>query len=53
MTWIDNHTTEDALGGIVDAANNYVTYGKGNILTLSSIRSDPTNIAFFIKKVIQ
>lgn len=50
MTWIDNHTTEDALGGIVDAANNYVTYGKGNILTLSSIRSDPTNIAFFIKK---
>lgn len=50
MTWIDNKTTEDALGGIVDASNNYITYGKGNILTLSSKRIDPTNIAFFIKK---
>ena len=50
MTWIDNKTTESALGGIVDASNNYVSYGKGNILTLSSTRKDPTNIAFFIKK---
>ena len=33
MTWIDNKTTESALGGIVDASNNYVSYGKGNILT--------------------
>lgn len=50
MAWIDNKTTESALGGIVDASNNYVSYGKGNILTLSSTRNDPTNIAFFIKK---
>lgn len=50
MTWIDNKTTESVLGGIVDASNNYVSYGKGNILTLSSTRKDPTNIAFFIKK---
>ena len=33
MTWIDNKTTESALGEIVDASNNYVSYGKGNILT--------------------
>ena len=50
LTRINNVTTENVLNGIIDASNGYVTYGKGNILTLSSIRTDPTNIAFIIKK---
>ena len=50
LTRIDNVTTENILNGIIDASNGHVTYGKGNILTLSSIRTDPTNIAFIIKK---
>ncbi len=50
LTRIDNVTTENVLNGIIDASNGHVTYGKGNILTLSSIRTDPTNIAFIIKK---
>ena len=50
LTRINNITTENVLNGIIDASNGHVTYGKGNILTLSSIRTDPTNIAFIIKK---
>ena len=50
LTRINNITTENVLNGIIDASNGHVTYGKGNLLTLSSIRTDPTNIAFIIKK---
>lgn len=49
MTRINNITTEEALDGIYNAAKGYITYGKGNLLTLSSIRTDPTNFAFFVK----
>ena len=49
LTRIDNVTTENVLNGIIDASNGYVSYGKGNLLTLSAIRSDPTNIAFIVK----
>lgn len=50
MTRINNVTTENALDGIINAAKGYITYGKGNILTLSSTRTDPTDFAFFVKK---
>ena len=50
LTRINNVTTENVLNGIIDASNGYVTYGKGNLLTLSSIRTDPTNIAFIVKQ---
>ncbi|WP_298500898.1 FmdE family protein [uncultured Methanobrevibacter sp.] len=50
LTRINNITTENVLNGIIDASNGHVTYGKGNLLTLSAIRTDPTNIAFIIKK---
>ncbi|MBQ2653142.1 MAG: hypothetical protein IJF83_06260 [Methanobrevibacter sp.] len=50
LTRINNITTENVLNGIIDASNGHVTYGKGNILTLSSLRTDPTNIAFIVKK---
>lgn len=49
LTRINNVTTENVINGILDASNGYVSYGKGNILTLSSIRTDPTNIAFIVK----
>ena len=49
LTRIDNVTTENVLNGIIDASNGCVSYGKGNILTLSAIRTDPTNIAFIVK----
>lgn len=49
LTRINDSTTEDALEGIVNAGKNYISYGKGNILTLSAVRTDPTNFAFFIK----
>lgn len=49
LTRINNVTTENVLNGIIDASNGYVSYGKGNILTLSAIRTDPTNIAFIVK----
>lgn len=49
MTRINDITTENALDGIYNAADGYITYGKGNLLTLSAIRTDPTNFAFFVK----
>lgn len=49
LTRINNVTTENVLNGIIDASNGYVSYGKGNLLTLSAIRTDPTNIAFIVK----
>ncbi|MDO5859166.1 hypothetical protein [Methanobrevibacter sp.] len=49
-TEITDVTTENVLNGIVDASNGYVTYEKGNLVTLSSLKSDLINIAFFIKK---
>ena len=50
LTRIDGKTTEDVLDGIINAADGYLSYGQGNILTLSAIRSDPTNFAFIVKK---
>lgn len=50
LTRINNITTENVLNGIIDASNGHVSYGKGNLLTLSALRTDPTNIAFIIKK---
>ena len=50
LTRIDGTTTEDVLDGILNAADGYVSYGQGNILTLSAIRSDPTNFAFVVKR---
>lgn len=47
---IDNVTTENIVNGINDASNGYITYGKGNLVKLSSIESGLINIAFFIKK---
>ncbi|MBQ2832223.1 FmdE family protein [Methanobrevibacter sp.] len=49
LTRINNVTTENVLNGILDAADGYVSLGKGNLLTLSAIRTDPTNIAFIVK----
>ena len=50
MTRINGITTENALEGIINAAKGYITYGQGNILTLSATRNDPTNFAFITKK---
>ena len=50
LTRIDGTTTEDVLDGIINAADGFITYGQGNILTLSAIRTDPTNFAFVVKK---
>lgn len=50
LTRINGTTTEDVLDGIINAADGYVTYGQGNILTLSAIRSDPTNFGFVARK---
>lgn len=52
MTRINDITTENALDGIYNAADGYITYGKGNLLTLSAIRTDPTNFAFLLKMEI-
>ena len=49
-TEINDVTAENVLDGIVDASNGYVTYGKGNLVTLSSLNSDLIYIAFFVKK---
>ncbi len=49
LTRIDGTTTEDVLDGIINAADGYITYGQGNILTLSAIRTDPTDFAFVVK----
>lgn len=49
LTRIDGKTTENVLDGIINAADGHITYGKGNILTLSAIRTDPTNLAFVVK----
>ena len=46
---IDDVTVGNVLNGIVDASNGYVTYGNGNLITLSSLNSD-LDIAFFIRK---
>lgn len=50
MTRINGVTSENALEGIINAAKGYITYGQGNILTLSATRNDPTNFAFITKK---
>ena len=50
LTRIDGKTTENVLDGIINAADGYITYGQGNILSLSAIRSDPTNFGFVTKK---
>lgn len=50
LTRINDTTTENVLDGIINAADGYVTYGQGNILTLSAIRSDPTNFGFVTRK---
>ena len=50
LTRIDGKTTEDVLDGIINAADGFITYGQGNILTLSAIRTDPTDFAFVVKK---
>ena len=50
LTRIDGNTTEGVLDGIINAADGYVTYGQGNILTLSAIRSDPTNFGFVVRR---
>lgn len=50
LTRIDGTTTEDVLDGIINAADGFITYGQGNILTLSAIRTDPTDFAFVVKR---
>lgn len=50
MVRVKGKTSEDALEGILNQASDYISYGKGNILTLSATRTDPINFAFFVKK---
>lgn len=49
MTYYKGKTSENVLEGIINAAGGKITYGKGNLLTLSSKRTDPTNTAFIYK----
>ncbi|MCC7552989.1 MAG: hypothetical protein KO202_00660 [Methanobacteriaceae archaeon] len=49
MTRLNDATTEDALEGILNGAKGYISYGKGNLLTLSAVRTDPIDFAFFAK----
>ncbi|MEE1129466.1 MAG: hypothetical protein UHW99_05725 [Methanobrevibacter sp.] len=47
---IDDVTIKNAINGIIDASNGYITYEKGNLITLSSLKSDLIDIAFFSRK---
>lgn len=49
MVYVNGKTSEDGLEGIINGANGYVGFGLGNLLTLSSTRTDPLNTAFIIK----
>jgi hypothetical protein len=46
---ISDVAVENVLNGIIDASNGYVTK-NGNLITLSSLKSDLIDIAFFIRK---
>jgi hypothetical protein len=46
---INDVAVENVLNGIIDASNGYVTK-NGNLITLSSLKSDLIDIAFFIRK---
>ena len=37
---IDNVAIKNTINGIIDASNGYITYEKGNLITLSSLKSD-------------
>ena len=47
---IDNVAMKNTINGILDASNGYITYEKGNLITLSSLKSDLIDIAFFSRK---
>ena len=47
---IDNVAIKNTINGILDASNGYITYEKGNLITLSSLKSDLIDIAFFSRK---
>lgn len=46
---INNVAIRNVLNGIIDASNGYVAE-NGNLITLSSLKSDLIDIAFFIRK---
>ncbi|MFU2192017.1 FmdE family protein [Methanobacterium sp. MZD130B] len=43
-------TTQDCLEGILNGSNGLITYGKGNLLTFQSTRTDPLDFCFVVKK---
>lgn len=47
---IDNVAIKNTINGIIDASNGYITYEKGNLITLSSLKSDLIDITFFSRK---
>ena len=47
---INDAADENILNGIIDASNGFVSYDNGNLLTLSSLKENSINIAFFKKE---
>lgn len=43
-------TTQDCLEGILNASNGFITYGKGNLLTFQSARTDPLDFCFIVRR---
>ncbi len=43
-------TTQDCLEGILNGAYGFITYGKGNLLTFQSARTDPLDFCFIVRR---
>ena len=43
-------TTQDCLEGILNGSNGFITYGKGNLLTFQSTRTDPLDFCFIVRR---
>jgi formylmethanofuran dehydrogenase subunit E-like metal-binding protein len=43
-------TTQDCLEGILNGSKGFITYGKGNLLTFQSTRTDPLDFCFVVRK---
>ena len=50
LAYRNNITTEDCLEGILSGSNGKISYGQGNLLTFQSVRTDPVDFCFIVKK---
>lgn len=47
---LNGETSEDCIEGILNQANGFISYGKGNLLMLRQTANDPVDFAFIAKK---